>query len=141
MNDERDNQTRNLIIAAVDAAEDVHDPLESLVERAAADRSAPFLPEVLKALVALKKEDRAAFEALRAKLKEAGCRMTALDEAIDEESGDTGRGRGPSQADILIKLAESAELFHTPDGIGFADLESTVTGRAGRFVAAVSRTG
>ena len=48
--------------------------------------------------------------------------MTALDEAIAEESGDIGR-RGPTQADILIDLAQSAELFHAPDGTGFADLD------------------
>ena len=32
-----------------------------------------------------------------------------------------GGGRGPSHADILIELAKSAELFHSPDGNGFAD--------------------
>jgi hypothetical protein len=48
--------------------------------------------------------------------------VTALDEAIAEENGDMGR-RGPTQADILIKLAQSAELFHAPDGTGFADLD------------------
>ena len=48
--------------------------------------------------------------------------MTALDEAIAEESGDVG-GRGPTQADILIDLAQTAELFHAPDGTGFADLD------------------
>ena len=32
-------------------------------------------------------------------------------------------GRGPTQADILIGLAQTAELFHTPDGTGFADLD------------------
>ena len=48
--------------------------------------------------------------------------MTALDDAIAEENGDTG-GRGPTQAEILIDLAQTAELFHTPDGAGFADLD------------------
>ena len=86
------------------------------------DPGAPFVPEVLERLAALKKDDRAAFEALRAQLKKAGCRVTALDEAIAEENGDTG-GRGPTQADILIDLAQAAELFHTPDGTGFADLD------------------
>jgi hypothetical protein len=76
----------------------------------------------LERLAAMKKDDRAAFEALRAQLKSAGCRVTALDEAIAEESGDVG-GRGPTQADILIDLAQSAELFHAPDGTGFADLD------------------
>ena len=36
--------------------------------------------------------------------------------------GETG-GRGSSQADILIDLAESVELFHTPYGTAYADLE------------------
>ena len=35
----------------------------------------------------------------------------------------TPGGRGPTQADILIGLAQTAELFHTPDGAGFADLD------------------
>ena len=41
---------------------------------------------------------------------------------LPKKSGDTG-GRGPTQADILIELAQAAELFHTPDGTGFADLD------------------
>ena len=80
------------------------------------------MPEALEALAALKSDNRAAFEALRSQLKKAGCRVTALDDAIAEESGDTG-GRGPTQADILIGLAQTAELFHTADGAGFADLD------------------
>jgi len=51
-----------------------------------------------------------------------GCRVTALDEAMAEESGKTG-GRGPSQSDILLELAQTAELFHSPDGTSFADLD------------------
>jgi hypothetical protein len=74
------------------------------------------------ALRALKKNDRAAFEALRAQLKKVGCRVTALDEAINEENGGAA-GRGPTHAELLIELAQSAELFHTPDGTGFADLD------------------
>ena len=116
------NEPEDLIAAAIDAAEEIRDPLEGLVEKTATDPGAPFTPEVLERLAALKKDDRAAFEALRAQLKKAGCRVTALDEAIAEESGDTG-GRGPTQADILIDLAQTAELFHAPDGTGFADLD------------------
>ena len=40
----------------------------------------------------------------------------------DNVRGDGGR-RAHSQADILIELARSAELFHTPDDKAFADLE------------------
>ena len=112
----------NLVAAVIAAAEDLCDPLEGLVEKTATDPGAPFAPDALVRLAALKKDDRAAFEALRAQLKTAGCRVTALDEAIAEENGDTTR-RGPTQADILIELAQSAELFHAPDGTGFADLD------------------
>jgi hypothetical protein len=121
MNGDQTNETKALIIAAVDAAEDVRDPLEGLVERTASDRGAAFARDALEQLVAVKKNDRSAFEELRSKLKTAGCRVTALDEAIAAVSGD-GR-RGPTQADVLIELAASAGLFHTADGAGFADLD------------------
>ena len=122
MNDDAKFEPDDGISDTIDDAEEVHDPLDGLVEKTAGDPGAPFTPEVLEALAALKKDDRAAFEALRAQLKNAGCRVTALDEAIAEESGDVG-GRGPTQADILIDLAQTAELFHAPDGTGFADLD------------------
>lgn len=111
----------NQIAAAIDAAEEIPDPLEGLVERVADDPGAAFEPDVLERLAELKKEDRAAFEVLRFKLKKAGCRVTALDEAIMDENGDGGRG--PTQADILIDLAGTAELFHAADGTAFADLD------------------
>jgi hypothetical protein len=103
-------------------AEEFQDPLEGLVERTKLDHGAAFRPEVLERLAELQRDDRAAFEALRAQLKSAGCRVTALDEALTEESGQAG-GRSPSQADILLELAKTAELFHSPDGTGFADVD------------------
>src|SRR5262245_33987591 len=103
MNSDHENGTDWFIAAAIDEAEDIRDPLEGLVEKTATDPAAPFMPEVLERLAALKKEDLPTFEALRSKLKRAGCRVTALDEAIAKESGDTG-GRRPTDADILIEL-------------------------------------
>jgi hypothetical protein len=120
MRSEIDGEDLNPIVDAIDAAEEISDPLDGLVEKSAEDPGAAFAPEVLERLVALKAEDRAAFEALRAKLKKAGCRVTALDEAMAEETGDGGRG--PTQADILIDLAGGAELFHSADGTAFADI-------------------
>lgn len=114
--------TEDLIVEAIEAAEDIPDPLDGLIEKSATDPGAAFASQVLERLAALKTDDRAAFELLRSRLKKSGCRVTALDEAIAEESGDTGR-RGPTQADILIELAQAAELFHAPDGTGFADLD------------------
>src|SRR4030095_7511324 len=105
-----ENETERLIAAAIDEAEDIRDPLEGLIEKTATDPAAPFMPEVLQQLAALKKQDRAAFELLRSMLKKSRCRVTALDEAIAEESGDTG-GRRPSHADILIELAQTAGCF------------------------------
>src|ERR1700730_505261 len=99
----------------------ISDPLEGLIESAGTDPGTPFQPDVLERLAALKEQDRAAFETLRSQLKKVGCRVTALDEACAGESGETG-GR-QSQADILIELTRSAELFHTPDGTAFADLD------------------
>ena len=116
------NAPEALIAEVINNAEEIRDPLDDLVERTNADPGAAFVPEVLERLAALKRDDRAAFETLRAKLKEAGCRVTELDEAIADKSGDTN-GRGPSQADILLELAQSADLFHSPDGTGFADLD------------------
>jgi len=115
------NPTVDPIAEAIGAAEEIADPLDGLVEKIADDPGAAFMPQVLERLAELKKEDRAAFELLRSQLKKAGCRVTALDEAIAEKSGDAGRG--PTQADILIELAQAADLFHAPDGTGFADLD------------------
>jgi hypothetical protein len=108
------------ICEAIDAAEEISDPLDGLVEKAASDPGAPFTPEILERLAALKKEDRAAFEVMRTKLKAAGCRVTALDQAIADQAGE--RGRGPTQADILIDLASAADLYHSADGSAFADI-------------------
>jgi hypothetical protein len=109
------------ITAAIDQAEEVQDPLDSLVEKTRTDPGAPFGPEALHQLAELQKNDRAAFENLRARLKEAGCRVTALDDALPKEHGGSGGGK-PSQADILVGLAGNAELFHAADGTGYADL-------------------
>lgn len=115
------NASENLIHVAIDSAEELHDPLEDLPARTKADPGAPFVMEVLEALVALRREDRAQFEGLRAQLKHVGCRITALDEVLDEEAGDDGKRR-PKQADLLIELTQKAELFHSPDATAFADL-------------------
>ena len=122
MTDNENRTAEETIAEAIDGAEEIRDPLEDLVEKTKLDSSAPFMPEVLERLAALKQDDCAAFEKLRAQLKKAGCRVTALDNALAEASGDGGGGRGPPQADILINIAQAAELFHTPDRVGFADL-------------------
>jgi hypothetical protein len=66
-------------LEAAGTAEEVRDPLDGLVEGTGTDPGAAFVPETLERLATLKRDDRAAFEALRAQLKKAGCRVTALD--------------------------------------------------------------
>ena len=103
---------------------DAADPLAGLVEKTAADPGAPFAPEILAALADLRKADRAAFETLRAGLKRTGCRVTALDDALAEESGSgVANARAQTQTDILLRLAQAADLFHTPDLTCYADLD------------------
>ena len=59
------NEAKGPFAEAVDGAEEILDPLEGLVERVKDDPGAPFAPDVLERLCALKKEDNHAFETLR----------------------------------------------------------------------------
>src|SRR6516162_8538701 len=113
-------------ISAVSSEEAILAPvntedLEHLVEQVASDPGAPFTAEAVASLAKLRKENRAGFEVLRSRLKEAGCRVTALDEAIDDETGGFS-DRAMKQADILVALAEEADLFHSADRTAYADL-------------------
>jgi hypothetical protein len=76
MTDNEYNEAEEIITETIHGAEEVRDPLEGLVDKTRIDPGAPFTPEVLERLAALKKDDRAAFETLRAHLKSAGCRVT-----------------------------------------------------------------
>ena len=122
MNGDHGNELEDLIAAAIDAADEVLDPLEELVQKAATDPGAAFVPEVLERLAALKKRIALPLRRCGQNSRRPAVRVTVLDDAMTEQSGEAG-GRGPTQADILIELAQSAELFHAPDTTGFADLE------------------
>lgn len=114
----------NPIADAIDGAEDVHDPLDMLMGRAADDAGAPFTGEALAMLAALKKSDRAAFESARARLKAVGCRVSVLDVAIAEVGGEGAATAGSAtHAQLLIELAGAAALYHAPDKTCFADIE------------------
>src|SRR4029077_19525000 len=75
-------EPNNLIADAIDAAEEIRDPLDGLVEKTTTDPGAPFMPDALEALCALKNDNLGTFETLRSRLKDAGCRVTILDGAI-----------------------------------------------------------
>jgi hypothetical protein len=97
-------------------------PLDGLVAKAIVDPGAPFDPVVIEALVSLKKSDRAAFEKLRAQLKQTDVRIAELDKEIARGGGEC-EFRGRTQADALIEVSVAAELFHSPDGTGYADID------------------
>jgi hypothetical protein len=122
MSDEWNLDEEDMIHDAITSAGRVGDPLVDLASRTASDAGAPFMPEVVRELAALKKQKPAAYEVLRAQLKQAGCRVTALDDAIGREAGEVG-GRGASQSDKLIELAKSTDLFHGDDGKSYADVD------------------
>ena len=96
---------------------------DALVAATMENPGAPFAPDVVRDLAQLKRGNRVQFESLRTRLKRAGCRVTELDPLIAEENDGGRDGRPPSQADILVALAEAADLFHTPDDIAYADIE------------------
>ena len=82
MNGDHEHEPEDLIAAAIEAAEEIRDPLDGLVEKTATDPGAAVHARGARAARGPEEEDRAAFEALRSNLKKAGCRVTALDEAI-----------------------------------------------------------
>jgi hypothetical protein len=98
---------------------------DELVKKTESDPGAPFAPENIQKLAAYKRADRAKFETLRTRLWKAGCRVRELDPLIAEASGQGTPGGSHSlgQADILVALAEAADLFQTPDEEAFADIE------------------
>jgi hypothetical protein len=117
---------------ATDAADAKNEPslaeggcaaCDGLVAAATADPGAPFASDAVRQLAQLKRTNRAQFETLRTRVKRAGCRVTELDPLIAEENDEKRDGRPPSQSDILVALAEAAELFQTPDEIAYADIE------------------
>lgn len=76
------------LIQMIQEADLVLDPLENLVERSKLDLGEPFKPDVSEALSELKKNDRAAYETLRSKLKSVKVRVTALDKHLIEKHDD-----------------------------------------------------
>lgn len=113
------NQT--LAIMLTEAKPAIIDPLKELVERAKINPGAAFESEVVEALIDLKQKDRSTFETLRGQLKKAGVRVNELEKVMYAESHD-GQQSDPSQADILVDLASSVELFHTENKTAYGNV-------------------
>ena len=109
--------------AAFDVAEEIRDPLDGLADRSKLDKAAPFRAGGTRAACRTRQDDRGAFEALAPVLRASGVRLTALDDAIDgvDAISDGSEEKARKQSDVLIELAGEADLFHAPDGTGYAD--------------------
>ena len=115
------NGTANGISNTTDDTQETCDFIEGLVEKCTEDPSHVFHPEVIERLAHLKQENRLAFESLRVRLKKVGCRLAALEDVVDDASGD--KERDPTQLDVLLSLADDIdELFHTADGTAYAGM-------------------
>ncbi len=107
----------------IDEAELIRDPLENLVERAKQNPGEVFKPEVLGALIELRTFDRPAFEDFREALKKVkSVRIGEVDKALKEQSTRSGDAEEESQVDILLRVADEADLFHTPDQQAYGDV-------------------
>ena len=99
--------------------------LDALPDEAAMDPNVVFAPANVEGLSELKKFDQRRFEDIRSKLKTIkNLRIAELDKAIGKVGRKEGVLLGPdaNQADVLVALASSAEVFHTQDGVGYADV-------------------
>jgi hypothetical protein len=100
---------------------DEDNPLHGLVERTKTDPGAPFEMEVLVALNMLRRDAPDRFHRMLKRLKDARCGITDLRKALAGIEGGGGTG-DKTQADILIEIANAAELFHTADLVAYADM-------------------
>ena len=103
----------------IDEAQTPPDVLSDLLEQVCSDPAAAFRTEVIPAMSGLRDEALHEFEKLRAQLKDAGVRVSVLDEALRKHKGLAERE--PSQSDLLLRIAGDAELYHTSDRIALAD--------------------
>lgn len=113
-------ESEAVVAAAIESGEPIRDPFDVLIEEVAGNAGAPIPPELLAQLGELKRTDPVRFDALRVRLKEAGLCPPELEEAVARRGG-SGARRSP-HAEILIELAAGADLFHSPERTGFADV-------------------
>ena len=147
MIDNSENQAEDLIAETISAAEDIPDPLDGLVERAAADPGAAFMPDALERLAALKKSDRAAFETaglvhtriLAYAAKYASSFYGPFRDAVGS-AGQLGGGSkhtyqmDPANSDealreVALDIAEGADMVMIKPGLPYLDIVRIIKDR------------
>lgn len=86
------------------------------IEAAKTDKSAPFKPEVVEAIVALQAKDSAGWQAARDKLKKAGVRVGELDKEIKKRISAL-KSRKPGVARFVVKDGVICEIKPTKSGV------------------------
>jgi hypothetical protein len=106
--------------------------IDEFVDECSKHPGAVFDSGALEWLAEIQRRQAYDFQKLRKRLKQAipDLHLRTFDQHVAAASKTSRKreraARNPTQADTLIKLAQTAELFRTPDGIGYAD--STIDG-------------
>lgn len=99
---------------------------DMIVARAAADESTVFEQATIEKLRNLAREDRAGYQRLRSRLKKRFVKVSELDKfvGIDHAPSTNGAGGAESgaQAEVLLRLAKDAELWHTEENEAYATI-------------------
>jgi hypothetical protein len=94
------------VLELIEAAEPHVDRADRLVEDSQDDPGAAFEPDTVDFLARLKKKDKAEFERVRGRLKQAKVRVSALDEEIEAKRAE--KVKAPPPPPDIAALAESA---------------------------------
>ncbi len=96
-------ETGNFIADAIDAAEEIRDPLDELVEKCATDVSAPFESDNVALLADLKARNPGQFERIRMRLREKKVRMGELEKLISRHNRteETSPSGSPLEFDVI----------------------------------------
>ena len=106
----------------VDAAKDpaavakAREVVADVTKRASKDHGAVFEAEARQALSLIRAVDQPTWARTQQALKKAGVKLRALDDSLtDDDDQDDSSGDRKSQADRLLEIGNTADLFHTPD--------------------------
>lgn len=99
-----------------EAIEKAREVVADVTKRAAKDHGAVFEAEARRALSLIRAVDPPTWARTQQALKKAGVKLRALDDSLaDDEGADASCGDRKSQADRLLEIGNTADLFHTPD--------------------------
>jgi hypothetical protein len=115
------------IVRAINDAEEVKDPLVSLVERSATDPGAPFEPDAIKMLAKLKQTNSPEYERARADFQKTDVRIGPLEKEVADAIK-----RDPSSQTQSMNLPQ---IEPWPDPVDGADLLNEIVAAVKSYLA------